>query len=72
MTVLILFTSGFTVFTKANWSTVGFISAYLDIPLVLAAHLIWKFLKKTQVVSLSEAALDDVFLAMKKDLSAEV
>ena len=29
MCVLILFTGGFTVFTKGNWSTSGFISSYL-------------------------------------------
>jgi amino acid transporter len=32
---------------------------YSDIPLVLAAFLIWKFVKKTKVVSLSDIPLHD-------------
>ena len=31
--ILILFTGGFTVFTKGNWSTSGFISSYLYVPI---------------------------------------
>ncbi|KAK8087206.1 hypothetical protein PG994_002180 [Apiospora phragmitis] len=66
MCILILFTSGFTVFTKGNWDAAKFVSSYLDIPLVLGAYLIWKFLKKTQVVSLDSipllAALEQVDL----------
>ncbi|KAK7921335.1 hypothetical protein PG985_009357 [Apiospora marii] len=66
MCILILFTSGFTVFTKGNWDAAKFVSSYLDIPLVLGAYLIWKFVKKTKVVSLDStpllAALDQVDL----------
>jgi amino acid transporter len=29
MTLLILFTGGFRVFTKGNWDPVGFVSSYL-------------------------------------------
>lgn len=29
MCILILFTSGFTVFTKGNWDTAKFVSSYL-------------------------------------------
>ncbi|OAL52538.1 amino acid permease-like protein [Pyrenochaeta sp. DS3sAY3a] len=50
----ILFTSGFSTFTKGNWSTSTFISAYLDIPLVIAAFLLWKFIKGTKFVSLAD------------------
>ncbi|KAF2018639.1 hypothetical protein BU24DRAFT_101224 [Aaosphaeria arxii CBS 175.79] len=57
MTLLILLTGGWTVFTKGNWSAVGFVSAYLDIPLVIGAYLIWKFYKKTSIVPLSEIPL---------------
>ncbi|KAK8862639.1 proline-specific permease [Apiospora arundinis] len=66
MCVLILFTSGFTVFTKGNWDSAKFVSSYLDIPLVLGAYLIWKFVKKTEIVSLDSipvlAALEQVDL----------
>ncbi|MCO5565851.1 hypothetical protein L7F22_019526 [Adiantum nelumboides] len=62
--LIILFTGGFKTFTKGNWSTSTFISAYLDIPLVIAAYLLWKFIKGTKIVSLEDiplrAALDDI------------
>ncbi|KAF2035365.1 amino acid permease-like protein [Setomelanomma holmii] len=64
MCLAILFTGGFSVFTKGNWSASGFVSAYLDIPLVIAAFLLWKFIKGTKFISLSEIpireALDEV------------
>ncbi|KAF6806160.1 amino acid transporter [Colletotrichum sojae] len=61
MCIIILFTSGFEVFTKGNWSPSGFVSSYLDIPLVLGAFLIWKFVKKTKVVSLDNIPLHEAF-----------
>ncbi|KAH9877675.1 hypothetical protein J1614_002892 [Plenodomus biglobosus] len=54
MCLTILFTAGFSTFTKGNWSASSFVSAYLDIPLVLAAFLLWKFIKGTKFVSLAE------------------
>ncbi|KAH7126348.1 amino acid permease/ SLC12A domain-containing protein [Dactylonectria estremocensis] len=61
MSLTILFTGGFSVFTKGNWSAVGFVSSYLDIPIVITAYLAWKFVKKTKIVSLSEIPLSDAF-----------
>ncbi|GKT54104.1 dicarboxylic amino acid permease [Colletotrichum tofieldiae] len=61
MCILILFTSGFEVFTKGNWSASGFVSSYLDIPLVTLAFLTWKFVKKTKAVSLENIPLHDAF-----------
>ncbi|KAI5467930.1 amino acid permease [Mariannaea sp. PMI_226] len=61
MCILILFTGGFTVFTKGNWDPSSFVSSYLDIPLVITAFLIWKFMKKTKFVSLDEIPLREVF-----------
>ncbi|KAI1077826.1 amino acid permease/ SLC12A domain-containing protein [Whalleya microplaca] len=61
MCILILLTGGFEVFTEGNWDASSFVSSYLDIPLVLSAYLIWKFIKKTQVVSLSSIPLDEAF-----------
>ncbi|OMP83881.1 Dicarboxylic amino acid permease [Diplodia seriata] len=55
--VVILFTAGFAVFTRGNWSPSSFVSSYLDIPLVLTAYLLWKFIKKTKILSLSEIPL---------------
>lgn len=62
--VIILLTGGFTVFTRGNWSASGFVSSYLDIPLVLTAFVLWKWIKKTKMVSLADiplrAALDEI------------
>ncbi|GAB7346950.1 hypothetical protein MBLNU459_g2009t2 [Dothideomycetes sp. NU459] len=47
-----------------NWSASSFVSAYLDIPLILAAYLGWKFYKRTKFVDLAEVpirkALDEI------------
>ncbi|KAF4960639.1 hypothetical protein FGADI_808 [Fusarium gaditjirri] len=67
MTLLILLTGGFRVFTRGNWDPVGFVSSYLDIPLVIAAYLIWKFVKKTKIVPLAEVPLQDAFRKSEED-----
>ncbi|RMJ15764.1 hypothetical protein CDV36_004576 [Fusarium kuroshium] len=72
MCLIILFTGGFSVFTRGNWDPVGFVSSYLDIPLVIAAYLIWKFVKKTKIVSLSEIPLQDAIKKSEQDRAAEV
>ncbi|KAK8930049.1 putative amino-acid permease P7G5.06 [Metarhizium anisopliae] len=54
-------TCGFAVFTKGNWNASNFVSAYLDIPLVLAAYFIWKFAKKTKIVALADIPLQRAF-----------
>ncbi|KAJ3464585.1 hypothetical protein MRS44_009371 [Fusarium solani] len=72
MCLIILFTGGFSVFTKGNWDPVGFVSSYLDIPLVICAYLIWKFVKKTKIVSLSEIPLQDAIKKSEHDRAAEV
>ncbi|KAI0470996.1 amino acid permease/ SLC12A domain-containing protein [Xylariaceae sp. FL0804] len=61
MCIIILLTAGFEVFTPGNWNTQSFVSHYLDIPLVLAAYSMWKYAKKTKVVSLSDIPLDEAF-----------
>ncbi|KAI0443517.1 amino acid permease/ SLC12A domain-containing protein [Xylaria telfairii] len=61
MSLLILLTGGYEVFTRGNWDAQSFVSSYLDIPLVLSAYLIWKFWKKTKIVSLSNIPLDEAF-----------
>ncbi|KAH6717410.1 amino acid permease/ SLC12A domain-containing protein [Leptodontidium sp. MPI-SDFR-AT-0119] len=62
--ILFLLTGGFTVFTKGNWDNATFISAYLDIPLVLLAYGGWKLFKKTKIVDLDSIpirqALDEM------------
>ncbi|KJX92935.1 amino acid permease like protein [Zymoseptoria brevis] len=59
MCVALLFTSGYSVFTKGNWSASSFVSSYLDIGLVLVACLIWKLVKKTSIVRLDEIPLKE-------------
>ncbi|KAL1592349.1 hypothetical protein SLS60_011427 [Paraconiothyrium brasiliense] len=51
---IILWTGGFSVFTKGGWDSASFVSSYLDIPLVLAAFLLWKFIKGTKFVNLAD------------------
>lgn len=59
--VIILFTAGFSNFTRGHWSSSGFVSSYLDIPLVITAFLLWKFFKKTSFVNLDEIPLREAF-----------
>ncbi|KAG5928183.1 hypothetical protein E4U53_002720, partial [Claviceps sorghi] len=61
MCIAILLTSGFVVFTDGNWDPSTFVSAYLDIPLVIAAYLAWKFAKGTKIVALADIALHGAF-----------
>lgn len=62
--LLFLLTGGFTVFIKGNWDVGDFVSAYLDIALVMIAYAGWKVFKKTKILSLDEiplrAALDEI------------
>ncbi|KAF2718647.1 amino acid permease-like protein [Polychaeton citri CBS 116435] len=66
MCVVILLTAGFPNFTTGNWSSSGFISSYLDIPLVLVAFTLWKLIKKTKRVKLSEIPLREAFEEMER------
>lgn len=67
LSVIILLTNGFAVFTKGGWDPTSFVSAYLDIPLVLAAYLGWKFFKKTKIVALEDIPLAEVLAAARKE-----
>ncbi|RYO85025.1 hypothetical protein DL766_005666 [Monosporascus sp. MC13-8B] len=67
MCLLILFTAGFEVFTAGNWSTSSFVSHYLDIPLVLAAFGLWKTIKKTEFVKLSEIPLREALGELERN-----
>ncbi|KAK1834198.1 amino acid permease/ SLC12A domain-containing protein [Podospora conica] len=59
--LIILFTSGFSVFTKGRWDAATFVSAYLDIPIVLTAYIAWKMRHKTKVVSLDAMPIHEIF-----------
>ncbi|KAK3318946.1 proline-specific permease [Apodospora peruviana] len=59
--ILILFTSGFSVFTTGNWDAPTFVSSYLDIPLVAMAYLFWKNFSKSKIVALDDIPLIDAF-----------
>ncbi|PWN42661.1 amino acid permease [Ceraceosorus guamensis] len=52
--VIVLLTNGWKVFTKGHWSPSDFVSAYVDIPLVLTVFALWKCLKRTRHVKLDE------------------
>ncbi|ORY56413.1 amino acid permease/ SLC12A domain-containing protein [Pseudomassariella vexata] len=69
MCIVILLTGGFEVFTKGNWDPSQFVSSYLDIPLVILAFVIWKFLKKTQFVALKDIPLEEAFKQADTDIT---
>ncbi|KIV81477.1 hypothetical protein PV11_03662 [Exophiala sideris] len=71
MCVIILFTAGFPVFTKGNWSASSFVSSYLDIPLVITAFVAWKFYKRTSIVNLSEIPLEEALERAVGDVEIE-
>ncbi|KAK6369391.1 hypothetical protein LTS17_009734 [Exophiala oligosperma] len=54
--VIILF-NGWQVFTKGNWSTQGFITSYIGVPIYFVMYLGWKFWKRTSLVKPAEADL---------------
>lgn len=56
---IILLTNGFTVFTTGGWDPATFVSSYLDIGLVIAALVFWKFFKRTKYTPLAEVAIAD-------------
>ncbi|OBT47835.1 hypothetical protein VE00_01518 [Pseudogymnoascus sp. WSF 3629] len=52
---MIFLTSGYTTFIHNNWSTETFISAYLDLVIVMTLYLGYKLYHKTKIVSLEES-----------------
>ncbi|KAK6386973.1 uncharacterized protein PV06_07814 [Exophiala oligosperma] len=71
MCIIILFTAGFPVFTKGNWSTSRFISSYLDIPLVITAFVLWKIIKRTRIVKLADIPLTEALERAAVDIEVE-
>ncbi|KIW67765.1 hypothetical protein PV04_06995 [Phialophora macrospora] len=69
--ITILFTAGFPVFTTGNWSASGFISSYLDIPLVIAAYVVWKIHKRTEIVKLTDIPLEEALARAEQDIEPE-
>lgn len=69
--IIILFTAGFPVFTKGNWSASTFISSYLDIGLVTAAYIFWKVFKKTKIVALADIPLQEALARAEQDPAFE-
>ncbi|RAK80070.1 amino acid transporter [Aspergillus fijiensis CBS 313.89] len=69
--IIILFTGGFTVFTKGNWDPASFVSSYLDIPLVLAFYLGYKFWKKTRLIPVQEIPLQQALQEVRDDAEDE-
>ncbi|WWD19444.1 hypothetical protein CI109_103904 [Kwoniella shandongensis] len=58
--LVLLLTNGWSVFTHGGWSAAGFVTSYLDIPLVGAAYLLWKFFKRTKFVRLEDIPIEEV------------
>ncbi|KAF7717145.1 Uncharacterized protein PECH_003993 [Penicillium ucsense] len=64
---IILFTGGFAVFTKGNWSPATFVSSYLDIPLVLCAYGGYKLIRRTKIVPLDQVPLQQALYEVEND-----
>lgn len=69
--MIILFTAGFPVFTKGNWSASTFVSSYLDVGLVIAAYIFWKVFKKTKIVALADIPLQEALARAEQDPAVE-
>ncbi|RKF58095.1 Proline-specific permease [Erysiphe neolycopersici] len=54
--IIVIF-SGFKVFMPGSWSTAGFLSNYLGIIIYIVPYILWKFIKKTKTILVSEADL---------------
>lgn len=64
--VVLLLTNGWVVFTRGGWDTATFITAYLDIGLVVVIALAWKVLKRTKYVPLRRIPLQAIFADVKR------
>ncbi|KAK6373324.1 hypothetical protein LTS17_008344 [Exophiala oligosperma] len=54
---MVLIFNGFAVFTRGNWDTRNFISAYIGLPIFITFYLVWKLAKKTQIVPIQDIDL---------------
>lgn len=52
--VILLLTGGYTTFMHGHWSTQTFISAYINIPIILCLYFGYKFSKKTKIIPLKD------------------
>lgn len=52
--LLLLFTGGFSTFIHGHWDTEVFLSSYINIPIVLALYLGYKYWKKTHILALKD------------------
>ncbi|EIT74542.1 amino acid permease/ SLC12A domain-containing protein [Aspergillus flavus] len=65
--ILILFTGGFAVFTAGNWDPASFVSSYLDIPLVLLAYGLYKYIRGTKIIPLTEVPVHQALEEARND-----
>ncbi|EGG10318.1 uncharacterized protein MELLADRAFT_34045 [Melampsora larici-populina 98AG31] len=47
---LVIMLNGFEVFIPGNWSTGEFVVAYITLPMFLIGYIVWKLIKKTELV----------------------
>ena len=68
--ILLLLTGGFSTFIHGHWDTQTFISAYINIPIVLALYFGYKLWKKTRIIALENipiVGLIQFYLCYKED-----
>lgn len=54
MFIILLLTSGYTAFLQGHWDTQTFVSAYINIPIILVLYFGYKVVKKTRMIPLTE------------------
>jgi amino acid transporter len=53
--IVVIFSSGYEIFTNGRWSTTTFVTTYIGIPLYFGLLLLWKVWKRTSLVKPAEA-----------------
>ncbi|KAJ5903157.1 hypothetical protein N7504_005540 [Penicillium tannophilum] len=70
MVTLIVFFSGFDVFTTGNFTASGFLTCYLNIAIFAVLYIFFKFFLKSKIVPLKEVDLDTELAAFEEEKAA--
>ncbi|KAK5045760.1 hypothetical protein LTR84_008852 [Exophiala bonariae] len=57
--IVIYLTNGYKIFIHGHWDEETFVSSYLNPPVIVALYFIYKYVKKTKLVPLTEAPIRD-------------
>ncbi|WYZ38131.1 hypothetical protein EsH8_III_000045 [Colletotrichum jinshuiense] len=71
MVFLVVFFSGFDVFTTGNFTAAGFLSCYLNIFIFAALYIFFKFYLKSRVVPVMEMDFETEFASIRREKAQE-